>query len=125
MWSEVQERARLERAALRVLTCPRRVCRRHRTCRRAAGRPCPGDARFPTTKAEFEAFKAMVYRCLKRDVAEYDADPAAAAIAQAARRERREQREAEAMKRVGTRLRAGEKAEGILEGLRAGAASMP
>jgi hypothetical protein len=119
-WSGEQERARVERAALRVLTCLRGACRRHRRCgaRPASNRRCPGDARFPDTDEETAAFKAMVYHWLKRDVAEHDADPHAAAIAHAERWKRIRMREAEALMQIAARLEAEETPDGIFEGTR-------
>jgi hypothetical protein len=118
-WSEEQERVRVELRALRVLTCPRRACRRHRKCGRKSepSRPCLGDARFPVTEEEYEDYKAMIMRWLKRDVAEYDADPEAAEIVQAERLQREAEREAAAMERIYARLMAGETPEEIFEGL--------
>ncbi len=114
-WSEEQEQAQEDKRALRVLACPRKGCRRLRACRAAdvAGRGCAGYAAFPDTEDEFAEYKAAIYRILKRSVAEDDADPVAAEIANQARLKRSEERAAAAIRRVRALLKGGETAEEI------------
>jgi hypothetical protein len=114
-WSEEQEQAHEDKRALRALACPRKDCRRLRACRaaRVAGRGCPSYAAFPDTEEELADYEASLIAFLKRSVAEDDADPVAAEIANQARLKRSKEREALAFQRVKAWLKEGETPEEI------------
>lgn len=86
-WSEEQEQAHAEAWALRILTCPRRACRRHRTCTAGLRGRCPALEAHPIPKDTQESLLLLVRLQLERRRAELAAGEAIAAAAAAAWRE--------------------------------------
>jgi hypothetical protein len=75
-WSEEQELGVQYRAAIRILTCPKRVCARMRACKEK-NQPsnCPGFARAgPDPAAESRDRLAAFRAILKRVVDTHEAD---------------------------------------------------
>ena len=74
--SEEQAQAQADKWAIRIMTCPRRACRRMRECKAAwpSKQKCPGLVANPMTEEERQLDKALLYFMLKRSVAEDDCD---------------------------------------------------
>jgi hypothetical protein len=94
-WSEEHEQAFVDRWALRILTCPKRRCRRQRLCamdqkgQRAA---CPGYRTVPDPEDEAHRLLRLTRHALIRSIAEDESDdpalPAIKAVRVAAARRR-------------------------------------
>ena len=76
-WSDADEQRVKNREALRILSCPRAVCRRRKLCLAAAGegRQCPTSGLWPQSEEDARRHLRALYGALKRDVAECDANP--------------------------------------------------
>ncbi len=114
-WTDEKELAFQEGWALRILTCPRKRCRRMRTCFWPRQEGCPGLTTYPFSEAETAERVRLVRAVLKNRLYEVDAGIVPTGEERAAEAERvREMRE-RALKRVSAWLKAGERPEAIFQ----------
>jgi hypothetical protein len=108
-WSETQEQALRDREALRVLTCPKRRCRRQRACALGAieGKRCPGLVTVPEPEGEDGRLLRWIYHELKLSLAEDESDDPALPAIQKAREKAAKRREALAVERAKRAVREG------------------